>query len=343
VSVAKNRARVARCRAKTLGLRMAQPGNTFNLYDGDRLVHCGRLHEIEAYLAERHIRRCPGPKRSAEPAPWTGILNDYTVHLAAAGRPQTTIELRRIQLARMARELHAKPADVTGEMLVAWFGRHTEWQPETRRSDRAAVRGFFTWAYRTNRVPHYLGDELPNVRQPKASPRPAPDQAWRQALLVADPRVTLMLRLAAEAGMRRAEVAQVHTRDLLEGVDGAQLLVHGKGQKQRVVPISDSLAELIRAGAAGHTPGMPGRGWLFPSWPDGGHLTPQYVGILVAKVLPDQCTMHTLRHRFASRAYRGTRNLRAVQMLLGHTSIATTERYLAVDDSEIRAAMVAAL
>ena len=53
--------------------------------------------------------------------------------------------------------------------------------------------------------------------------------------------------------------------------------------------------------------------------------------------------MHSLRHRFGSRAYRGTRNLRAVQVLLGHASIATTERYMAVDDAEIRAAMVAAI
>jgi integrase/recombinase XerC len=51
----------------------------------------------------------------------------------------------------------------------------------------------------------------------------------------------------------------------------------------------------------------------------------------------------TLCHRFATRAYRGTRNLRAVQLLLGHASIATTERYVAVDDAEIRAAMVAAV
>ena len=53
--------------------------------------------------------------------------------------------------------------------------------------------------------------------------------------------------------------------------------------------------------------------------------------------------MHKLRHRFATRAYRGSRNLRAVQVLLGHAPIVTTERYTAVDDDEIRAAMLAAV
>jgi site-specific recombinase XerD len=66
------------------------------------------------------------------------------------------------------------------------------------------------------------------------------------------------------------------------------------------------------------------------------------VGQLVVRALLDGWTMHTLRHRFSSRAYRGTRNLRAVQVLLGHASIATTERYCAVDDDEIGATMEAA-
>jgi integrase/recombinase XerC len=86
---------------------------------------------------------------------------------------------------------------------------------------------------------------------------------------------------------------------------------------------------------------MPVEGWLFPTG-SGGHLTVHHVGGLVARVFPPGFTMHSLRHMFASRAYRGTRNLRAVQVLLGHQSIATTERYCAVDDSEIRAAMEAA-
>lgn len=54
-------------------------------------------------------------------------------------------------------------------------------------------------------------------------------------------------------------------------------------------------------------------------------------------------TLHKLRHRFASKAYRGTRNLRAVQELLGHANVAITERYTAVDDDEMRAAMMAAV
>ena len=155
-----------------------------------------------------------------------------------------------------------------------------------------------------------------------------------------------MLRLAAEAGLRRAEVALVRTSDVFITGGTAQLVVHGKGGKQRIVPISNELAEQVRRGAAGHTPetaayGWGTSGWLFPD-SAGGHLTPAWVGAIVANALPDGYTMHTLRHRFATRAYRGTRNLRAVQTLLGHASIATTERYTAVDDDEIRAAAASA-
>jgi hypothetical protein len=52
---------------------------------------------------------------------------------------------------------------------------------------------------------------------------------------------------------RRVGTPAAHTRGLLDGGAGAQLVVHGKGGKERVVPISDSLAGAIGAGAAGHT------------------------------------------------------------------------------------------
>lgn len=191
-------------------------------------------------------------------------------------------------------------------------------------------------------MPVHLADELPSVREQRGAPRPTPDRVWREALLAADPRLKLVLRLAAECGLRRAEVAQVHARDLIDGVDGTQLLVHGKGNKQRVVPLSDSLADAIRDRLQDPTIRAAG-GWLFPNNKGTDHLTAPWVGYLVREVLPRGWTMHQLRHRFASRAYRGTRNLRAVQILLGHENLGTTQRYTAVDDEELRAAMTAAL
>lgn len=337
-----SRARIVRRQAHSLGLRMIQRGQSFELRDASGIVLSGGLATIGSYVLDRYERRNPGPKpRVRPPSSWAPAIDDYLVTLAAAGRSPATIVLRRAQLTRMSRELGRHPAAITGEQLVDWLGRHTSWSLDSRRGHRAAARGFFLWAYKNKRIPEHIADDLPSVREGTALPRPTPDAAWNTALSNATPRVALMLRLAGEAGLRRAEIAQIHRSDLIEGLIGAQLLVHGKGGKKRVVPLNDSLADLIRRGGPGHTPGTPPDGWLFPDC-FGGHLSADHVGGLTAKVLPGHWTLHSCRHRFASRAYRGTRNLRAVQTLLGHSSIATTQRYTAVDDDEMRAAMMAA-
>ncbi|EFG79567.1 site-specific recombinase, phage integrase family [Mycobacterium parascrofulaceum ATCC BAA-614] len=230
----------------------------------------------------------------------------------------------------MARGLRCAPARVTTAGILAWFGRQT-WSIETRRSHRNTCASFFGWGYRAGHLPTDPAADLPVMRAAAPAPRPAPDAVWIAAIAGADPRVRLMLRLAAEAGLRRAEIARVHRRDLTRGPAGAELLVHGKGEKLRVVPLGDDLAATIADCDA----------YLFPG-DDEGHLSPRWVGKLMAGALPDHWTAHTLRHRFATRAYRGSRNLRAVQTLLGHSSVATTERYTAVDDDEIRAAMMSA-
>ncbi len=258
-------------------------------------------------------------QNTAPPAPgpeWQQLIDDYLPTLVAAGQPATTLNLRRTQLEKTARQVGGTPAELTADRLVAWLGAQ-DWATETRRSYRGALRGFLRWAYRTKRIPNHLADELPAVREHRGAPRPTPDPVWRGALIAADPHVRLMLRLAAEAGLRRGEVSRVHTRDLIDSIDGPQLLVHGKGGKQRIVPISDSLADAIRGQA-------PAGGWLFPNDDNSSHLSAPWIGTLVSDVLPPDWTMHQLRHRFASRAYRGTRKLRAVQILLGHESVNTT-------------------
>lgn len=272
---------------------------------------------------------------------WALLLDEYETWMRAVGRSPRTVTLRAWQVRKLAADIGGHPNAVTEDDLITWFACYPDWKPETRHSYRSGVCMFFDWAWKFGRIVGNPAAGLPVMPPGKAVPRPADELAWQEALRAADLRTTLILRLAGQAGLRRAEIARVHTRDLIEGSGGAQLIVHGKGNKKRLVPLSDGLAALIRLGAAGHTPGSSPDGWLFPNG-DGSHISPLWVGELTRRVLPAGVTLHMLRHMFASKAYRGSRNLRAVQQLLGHASIATTERYTAVDDDEMRAAAMAA-
>lgn len=97
----------------------------------------------------------------------------------------------------------------------------------------------------------------------------------------------------------------------------------------RQVPLPDELARRILSSPAGY---------LFPS-PHGGHLTPHHVGVIVSRLLPTGWTCHTLRHRCATNAYAATRDLRAVQELLGHAKPETTALYTQIPQEAVRAAM----
>jgi integrase len=144
-------------------------------------------------------------------------------------------------------------------------------------------------------------------------------------------RVALMLALACQAGLRRAEIAALHHDDLTWTAGGPALRITGKGARVRMVPISTALAGQLT-----------GDGWVFPNR-NGSHLSVSRVGELCSQALGDGWSLHSLRHRFATRAYAGSRDLRAVQTLLGHVSVATTQRYTAIDDDAVRAAMLAAI
>lgn len=139
-----------------------------------------------------------------------------------------------------------------------------------------------------------------------------------------------MLRLANEPGMRRGEVAQVHpAHDLLHDTAGWSLIVHGKGLRERVLPLPGELAALLQEA---------GDGYLFPS-PTGGHLTAHWVGSLVSRALGEGTTMHQLRHLCATELHNDTHDVRLVQVALGHASLATTQRYLSVDRRLMRSAI----
>jgi integrase/recombinase XerC len=263
---------------------------------------------------------------------WHTAVHAFCVFLAVSGRPATTIALRSHQLTRLASDLSSlgalNPWQVTTDELIAVMAsRH--WAIETLRSHRAALVVFYRWAVDTGRITTSPAALLPRVAPGRHGARPVPEDVLNVAVRAADDRVRLMLLLAAREGLRRGEVSRIHSADLRRDLAGWSLLVHGKGNRDRVLPLGDDLANIIRAR---------GVGWLFPGRIDG-HLSPARVGELMSGVLPRGWTAHTLRHRFATRTYAGCRDLLTVQRFLGHSRPETTQLYVQLPDDSLRDAL----
>ncbi|MGV9183750.1 tyrosine-type recombinase/integrase [Arcanobacterium canis] len=256
------------------------------------------------------------------------MIESYLTHLKAAGQRRATVQLREFHLKRLQRELGAlhtlSLADLEQFLANPDFGN------SYRRSLRATLRGFYSWLQATGQRSDNPAALLAKVPATPPKPRPTPDIAYRRALKDADEDLVLMLRLGAEAGLRRGEVALLHSRDVVEDLNGISLLVHGKGGKERIVPLNAALGRLVVLRS------QEMRGWFFPGRIDG-HISAAWVGKRISRLLPDGIGMHTLRHRFATRTWSATHDLLSVQQLLGHASPATTQLYVGVEVERLRA------
>lgn len=252
------------------------------------------------------------------------IIHDWLAWYEASGASRGTISVRRSHLTRLAAQVD--PVAATTDDLVAFLSSHKHLRPESRKSMIESLRMFYRWA-----LARGLRDDDPTaglrrVHVPPGVPRPIPEEGLRQALADADEEQTLMLLLGAYAGLRRSEIAAVNSADL----DGLTLTVRGKGGRERRVPIHPMLAgRLARI-----------NGWAFPSpVRPGRHVHPDYVANRLEQVLPEPYTCHSLRHRFATSVYDATRDLRAVQELLGHSRPETTARYTLITEDRLAAAV----
>lgn len=264
------------------------------------------------------------------PVPWRKSINGWTDTLKAAGLSAQTIKSRRYKMVHLAALLMPSgPEDVTTEQIVQVFARQ-QWKPETRKAYRNTISSFFRWLHKSGHRADDPSQDVPRVKKPHAHPRPCPDRYIAAAMKMATTSERLMIRLGVECGLRRGEIARVHSDDVVADSAGRSLIVRGKGDKQRIVPLPDDLASII----------MDARGYLFPGR-FGGHVEESYIGDHISRLLPDGYAAHTLRHRFATTAYAATHDLFVVAELLGHESVETTEHYVAMPDGRLREAMAA--
>jgi integrase/recombinase XerC len=188
---------------------------------------------------------------------------------------------------------------------------------------------------------------LAAVRAPKLAktlPKPLPASAAKR---MTDPelragearapwviaRDAAVLALLYGAGLRISEALGLKGKDIIPGNDA--ITVTGKGNKARMVPLLPQVARLIDGYVALCPFDLPPDGALFVG-ARGAALSPRIVQLTMARMrgalgLPDSATPHALRHSFATHLLARGGDLRAIQELLGHASLSTTQIYTAID------------
>lgn len=246
------------------------------------------------------------------------------------------------------------PADIRS-FLAHRRGNGVE--ARTLQRSLAAARSFARYLEREGRG---KSDALSAVRAPKVAktlPRPL-DAA--SALALADPatrayeqrepwvlaRDAAVLSLLYGAGLRIAEALSLTRGDIPEPGKADSITVTGKGNKARMVPLIQQIAQAIADYIAICPFDLPASEPVFRG-EKGGPLSPRIVQLAMERMrgalgLPDSATPHALRHSFATHLLARGGDLRSIQELLGHASLATTQIYTQVDTTHLMEAYRAA-
>lgn len=250
---------------------------------------------------------------------------------------QRTVKDRAYLISRVARDSATSPEALTREHIINFLSR-PDITATTRQTYFATIRTWHGWLVATG-----IRDDDPteDLRRPRAGRqavrtlRTAHIEHLLSQRLRA--RTRTMILLMAYQGLRCFEVAKICGRDF--DLISRELVVTGKGGVRDVLPIHEVIAEE----ALKH-----GQGWWFPQYvPNaqtevGGHILPGSVVRIVGDAMRRAGvpgTAHSLRHWHATELLRAGVDTRVTQQLMRHASMATTERYLHVDDSQRRAAI----
>lgn len=216
----------------------------------------------------------------------------------------------------------------------------------------SVLRGFLRFLQRRGLAATTALVALRSPKLPHSVPKPMTIQDAERSLdavggLPADPwqrkRDTAILTLLYGCGLRLSEALGL-TRG--EAPLGDMLTITGKGSKQRLVPVLPAVRQAVADYLADCPYDLASQGPLFVG-ARGGPLNPRLVQRQIASLrrlldLPDTATPHALRHSFATHLLGAGGDLRAIQELLGHASLSTTQRYTSVETERLLAVYNAA-
>ncbi|NUQ49887.1 MAG: tyrosine recombinase XerD [Phycisphaerae bacterium] len=312
-------------------------------------------------------------KTAAQPSPaYLRLLDEFRSHQSVeCGLSANTLAAYRRDLAGFGAFLASRgssdepgPAAIDWKVVQGYLAQLTDagYRPASIARKLVAIRMWLRWLFTTGRIPQ---DVTALLEMPKLGRRlPRPLSLDRTAELVTSPQAGAALALRDRAilelfyasGLRVSELCALREGDLNLAAQFVRCL--GKGRKERVVPLGRPARVALEAYLAELRPRLVELGAQRGRWPlpltratratiplflsrTGGPIERTAVWRLVRREatrrgIPGQVSPHTLRHSFATHLLEGGADLRVVQELLGHASIATTEIYTHVQTRRLK-------
>ncbi len=254
---------------------------------------------------------------------------------------ETTITERIRLTSRLADINDVAPENLDEHHVLAALGA-SGLSPGSRATYYTNLLAWFRWLQNVGAREDNPMDHLKRPRRRRRALQvPTTEHVRRLFAARIHRRTRWMITLASYQGLRVSEIARFHDDHL--DIIGESLEVEGKGGVFAVLPLHEQVAEISeerrRLGL---------RGWWFPQWTsnrqsdEGGPILGNSVTRIVSDAMarndvPGTC--HSLRHWYATQMLREGVDIRVIQELMRHASLATTEQYLHVDDNDRRAAI----
>lgn len=265
----------------------------------------------------------------------TDLLGAFADYQRSGNRAKRTIASRASTLRTFAARQETMLLEATVFHMRRDIGREGI-AASTRASARSTFLAFYGFLHSEGLRADNPSLRLPVVKVPPHRPRPyTQEQIDRLLSTGAYRRTRAMILLAAYQGLRASEIAAVHADDV--DLESGTMKVLGKGGRTDYLPLHDIIRELA---------GTMSNGWWFPARRGRvGHIRGQSVSDLLhdarerAGIVDTDLTGHSLRHSFGTELVRRGANIRAVQELMRHSSLQTTQRYTQVLDEDRRTAL----
>jgi integrase len=215
------------------------------------------------------------------------------------------------------------------ELAKGFLAQYTGLKPHTWYNYVGEMKRFMAWYGEPIHLKAKLPKTLPTYHEDRDVESLLKVIQWKKTHKKMIPRDTLLVELAWRTGLRRAELSNLEVRD----VHSDFLVVRfGKGQKDRLIPLAPTIAEKLH----NFTKEMKPNEKIFK-------LNTVSLGMKIKDFAKraglDDFHCHSLRHKFATDLLDHGADIRAVQQLLGHANLNTTQVYLAVTDKSLREAV----